>query len=311
MSMVDASVIPGNMKHAAVMGGDFAGIAVNLDEKGQAIPLPELWVPASMQEWGQVPDFVETIVSEDDDNGDSESFTRHMLTILPETGCGVDNLDVVKSVEKIERAASFLQSGVECLASIVDTKSKTADSKNQWRIETVFDCNSVTTPLHRIRLSVLVERVVANHLEEDGECRWRMVSSSKFSWPSIQIFWERRFAEASSSGTVADGGGLEGQRVGRWMGSVIQKQASSFVASTYPRLTENELRCQNSEEVLQLPGNLTLSINFGQNKTDKTGKALSLQMRHFEWDEERRIGWTLVPDVVTPTDALIAIDKKQ
>ena len=296
-SFSNAAIEVEHHAESAVMGGDFAGITVKLDKEGNVLPLPELWVPESMLEWGQVPDYVETLVSEDLASEDMKPWTRHVLTILPETGCSVDNMDVVKAIESPQLITSFPINRAECFASAVLDK-KAPNVPNTWRLETVFDCSTHDAPLHRVRLSVLVSRV--ENLSE-GEFAWQFLSSNKFSSPSVTISWERQYDSSSSSGTVADGGGLDGQSVGRWMGSSIQKHSSAFATSRRVNSTPNS----SGLDTLHLSGNLTLS--FGYNgESGATAEPLLIQAEHHSIDRDRRIVWKLTGNDETPSAGMIA-----
>ena len=291
--------------NAFVLGGDIAGITVHLDERGHVIPLPTSWVPESLQEWGQVPDFVETLVSEDFidllEEQESPSWTRHVLTVLPETGCGVDNLDVIKRMEKMTRISSRTHYGsdeVACLVS-ADSEIQVDQSCVQYCLETIFECDSAETPLHRIRLGVLVARDPG---PTEGEYDWKLFSSNKVSSPTIRISWERQFDASSSFGALADGGGLDGQRVSRWMGPIIQKQSTSFAS-----VTPSGMGSTGNTGSLNLPGNLTLF--WGQSSDsdmEQTNKNFVMEVRHHANDLERWTRWCFAANQKTPTEASIA-----
>ena len=83
--------------------------------------MPERLVPPSMVEWGAIPPCLETLTSEDywiavvvgDENDDDENdndgggggssplLTRTVVTVLPEVGCGIDNLEVTRRSEDL------------------------------------------------------------------------------------------------------------------------------------------------------------------------------------------------------------------
>jgi hypothetical protein len=90
---VDADALP------SVYGGDFCGLSATFSATtGDLIPVPEYLVPDVLLEWGQGPSCLEVIVSEDIHDG---SFTRQTVTVVPDVGCGVDNLDTMKSEQVI------------------------------------------------------------------------------------------------------------------------------------------------------------------------------------------------------------------
>ena len=84
-----------------IFGGDYAGHSATFSSiDGALIPVPNHYVPEAMVEWGQVPNGLECIVSEDlveaeneNDNDAKQVWERNVVTIMPEVGCGLDNLD--------------------------------------------------------------------------------------------------------------------------------------------------------------------------------------------------------------------------
>ena len=51
-------------------------------------------MPESLIEWGQTPSCLEILISEDET-------TCVTTAVVPETGCGIDSVDIIKSVEAI------------------------------------------------------------------------------------------------------------------------------------------------------------------------------------------------------------------
>jgi len=84
-------------------GGDHAGLSATFSSKtGALIPVPEHLVPESMIEWGEIPSYLEVLVSEDfsqEENQEKKIMERTTITVLPEVGCGIDNLETTKKVE--------------------------------------------------------------------------------------------------------------------------------------------------------------------------------------------------------------------
>ena len=100
------SVISTSQKNN-IVGGDYAGLLATFSSKtGELISVPEHLVPASMLEWGDIPSSLEILTSEDwlsssnDDCNDAKEMERTTITVLPEVGCGIDNLEVIKKIEK-------------------------------------------------------------------------------------------------------------------------------------------------------------------------------------------------------------------
>ena len=97
-----------------IIGGDYAGLnATFSSDTGELVPIPHHLVPRSMIEWGDIPNSFDTLVSEDlyssctDNDDDNErkggilSLSRTILTVMPEVGCGIDNLEITKKVDNI------------------------------------------------------------------------------------------------------------------------------------------------------------------------------------------------------------------
>lgn len=108
-STVETTSIVGN--------GDYVGLSATFSSSssdiknggvGELIPVPEHLVPESMIEWGDIPTCLEVLSSEDiitlghDPNNDEKGqiMERTVITVLPEVGCGIDNLETTKKVEE-------------------------------------------------------------------------------------------------------------------------------------------------------------------------------------------------------------------
>ena len=104
------SMISTSKKNTNIVGGDYAGLLATFSSKtGELISVPEHLVPASMLEWGDIPSSLEILTSEDwlsssnDDCNDAKEMERTTITVLPEVGCGIDNLEVIKKIEKLSK----------------------------------------------------------------------------------------------------------------------------------------------------------------------------------------------------------------
>ena len=237
-------------------GGDFAGRSASFDAAtGELIPIPEHYVPDSLLEWGQAPLLWEVLVSEDDtvvensvDDDDAilllrqQNWRRQTTTILPATGCGVDNLETMK---RIDRAVAWCEDslwrsrravpedGGTTLPQIVSTITQRCSnhaggggsqntSNGLFRVEACFGWN------HQID----------DDDDDDDSNRYRSRVSVDLRLPSddpsqqqqlqpitqLHVALERQISPNSSHGTVADGGGLDGQRVSRWLGPVLSSR---------------------------------------------------------------------------------------
>lgn len=165
--------------------------------------VPEHLVPRSMLEWGQHPKTLEIIVSEDfaqvDDEESTIIFDRTCLTVLPEIGCGIDNLEVQTSTEP---EWTVIGRNEYCIG-LLRTANQAATV-----VETVFP--SETEESHRVRVAI--------GLSSDTD------ETTAISTLSLSL--ERKFDDHSSSGSRADGGGLDAASVYKWMGETLAKTGS-------------------------------------------------------------------------------------
>lgn len=209
-----------------LLGGDFAGYSADCDpQTGAAKPVPVYLVPASMLEWGQHPKALEVIVSED--ASESKLWDRVCLTVLPETGCGVDNLEVQKSTQC---GWKILQETSGCVA-LVRKSTPTATM-----VETIF---RLPADHHRLR--------VALTWEESG-------------LKGIAMAYEQRFETTSTQGTRADGGGLDGASLSRWMGPVLAKEGIKMLEATAAAADNDD---DDETTTICLPANVT--VQYGTN----------------------------------------------
>lgn len=215
-----------------ILGGDYAGLSATFSSiDGKLIPVPEHYVPKSMIEWGQVPNYLEVIVSEDlntnysvtgtgtgtgtitdidnmNDNSHNHTvtvFERNTVTVMPEVGCGLDNLDTIKTKEVVPldsyhyHICPFDDSDCDDINIKVATMFVT---KGKRRIECMFvhdyDDNEQR---QRQRTRVCI------NLQDSGQMK-----------SPIQIIREQMTSEKSSRGTIADGGGLDARTVTQLVG---------------------------------------------------------------------------------------------
>lgn len=228
--------------------GDYAGYHVTYDMDGTHIPIPAHYVPPALLEWGQVPLALEVIVSEQND-------VRQILTVLPETGCGNDNLEVLKRREEL---GELLWQATDACVYVSQSSSDTTTS----RIECIFAVGESRR-----------SRVV---LSCDGV---------KLKMP-VSLYLERQISETSTEGRRADGGGLDARSVSEWIGSELRSIESSLNAKICPTWTFN------AHNVFGLPGNLTVAFDNKQDEGltvwvghtyEQQSRLIELQNRENEW----------------------------
>lgn len=247
---------------SAVFRGDYAGYHSTYDIDGTHIPLPEFYVPQALLDWGQAPLAFEVVVSENEDN------TRQVLTVLPETGCGLDNLEVLQRRETLGKPLWETNETIEREACVYVTHSQ---DTSITRLECVFALNK---PHHR-------SRVVLNCDSMTGNVK-----------KPISLYLERRISESSTEGRRADGGGLDARSVSGWIGPDLRAVESSL-SKVCPPTYLGEIEGKLTNE-FGLPGNLTfafdnssekgLTIWIGQAYVDEQqSRWIELQCRNSEW----------------------------
>ena len=228
-------------KASLLLGGDYAGYAASCDTvSGAAQPVPVYLVPSSLLEWGQHPKALEVIVSEDyddlshtttDDDTTEQPWmmNRVCLTVLPAIGCGVDNLEVQKTTQEGWKVLSS-NTDNNCIGLVRE------DSTTSLMIETIFG-------------------VASEQQEEPNRLRVTVTAAAgkeESPFKDIVVSYERRFEAESTQGTRANGGGLDGASVSRWMGPLIAKQGVKTL-ETPPKAT-----AKGNPAILDLPAGVTL-----------------------------------------------------
>ncbi|KAL7529707.1 hypothetical protein ACHAXR_003110 [Thalassiosira sp. AJA248-18] len=203
-----------------ILGGDYTGLSATFSSKsGELVPVPEHLVPESMLEWGEIPSSLEVLNSEvwvdDGDETTMGDLERTTITVLPEVGCGIDNLEVTKKTEKfghdsrLKRWHQQQQPYREVIA--VDRREQKLD------LETIFQVDSETdedgkTCSRRIRLSLSID------IPKEAE------DPTLSTLISLQV--ERQSSPQSSQGTAWTGpsynsGGLDARTVMNTIGKDI------------------------------------------------------------------------------------------
>ena len=198
---------------SSIIGGDYAGLSATFSHKtGALIPVPDHLVPHAMLEWGDVPSHMETLTSETQcDDG----FERTIVTVLPEVGCGIDNLETVKKVQVYNVEDTNLQVHGFRKEQVVIIDRRT--STQQFDIETIIQTadeiveNNVETKIYprRIRLSFSIDLTTSSLISSDislqVERQWSPQSTSGAMW----------------TGEASNSGGLDARSVMNHIGKDI------------------------------------------------------------------------------------------
>lgn len=201
-SLIQAATL--NAKGRA-MGGDFAGLAATFHPgSGAFIPVPEHLVPDALLDWGQEPKCLEILVSEEETVVENqEMLQRNTITVLPSTGCSIDNLETIRVDDQIDVSSKHGKS-----TNVVGLQYQVGKANGALRLETVFGM------ANGYRMRVLLDVVPS-------------VSTFAVQSPMV-LALERRTNTVSSSGTIADGGGLDGRTVSMLLGEKL-RQSKTFV----------------------------------------------------------------------------------
>ncbi|KAL3905935.1 MAG: hypothetical protein SGARI_004230 [Bacillariaceae sp.] len=242
------------------LGGDWAGLAATFNPgEGAFIPIPEYLVPDSLLEWGQAPKCLEVLVSEDIRTDSGEDATgeddigilqRVTTTVLPATGCGVDNLETLKAQDEVDLEARWV-SGVDSFEDPSEDEGATKvvglqypignDNDNALRVETIFGFDYGGG---QFRMRVAID-VVPSPPDTFG-----------ISSPMV-LTLERRTNAISSGGTIANGGGLDGRTVMMLLGERLSG-SKTFVDD--PPMGGNFDR--DSIKHVSFPGNVDIAYGW-------------------------------------------------
>lgn len=219
-------------------GGDFAGLSASFSATdGTLIPVPELYVPKALLEWEAGPSAWEVVVSETLVEADAPLLERQTVQILPEVGCGVDNLETKKMEESL--ALTSLRFSDD--DSIVSFDVMEPD-QGKTRTETTFALDSPDD-------------------EDDAQYRLRVVMDVLYEADAgfaiqtpITIAMERQVTKESTNGSIGKGGGLHGSTISTMIGKSIRK--------TPQFCNQAPLDWQPpGVKVLNLPGNVTIACS--------------------------------------------------
>jgi len=150
---------------SGIVGGDYAGLSATFSSKtGELVPVPEHLVPESMIEWGEIPSSLETLSSEDwigdGDTDSAKELERTTISVLPEVGCGIDNLEVTKKSNRFSHDLSRLESWrlqqPERELVTMDRMGQQFDMETIFQIDPVVNEDGETCP-RRLHVSLSID----------------------------------------------------------------------------------------------------------------------------------------------------------
>ena len=284
-----------NMKDMFDNGGDYAGQSATFSPiTGKIIPVPEHYVPESMVEWGQIPSCLEVIVSEDlmqDVNEDDDDYSnsnssnssnssssssssssskmtlqRNTVQVMPEVGCGLDNLDTMKVQENIPSSLlppSSSAAGIHIPSLAMSVSSVYIQDKQ--RFESIFTTTTYTE----------------QEKEEDNKKDCERIRISVNFFPNklalkspITYVKERKTSNTSTQGKIADGGGL----CARTITKLIGKDDMNHPFSN--RKKEEE---ENKSEFLQLMIGSWNRYEYGNVNDDNKINIVQMEYDEKDW----------------------------
>jgi hypothetical protein len=268
---------------ASLLGGDYAGHSAQFSSSdGKLIPVPEHLVPESLIEWGQIPSCLEVLSSEDvaiATTGDEIGLQleRGIVSVLPEVGCGVDNLDTMRTAEILqlstvsESTASAGDVGIgpgqfyafaededvaiedgECRRVLAwQTEMAPLREAPRIKLETVFALPSEMGP------SIDDDEAEAS-FERRIRVSFEALPLEKKIPSPISIVLERRIEHIGSDAQWGVGGGLDGRTVSKLIG---KDSVNKPFADREPLVVGSDEDGDDSgggEVTLSLPGNIVL-----------------------------------------------------
>lgn len=173
---------------ALLFGGDFAGqYATFSPSDGKVIHVPEHLVPEAMIEWGQVPSCLECLVSEDWIMEDDKPtvLERSTVTVLPETGCGIDNLETSTFITKLRMDEMYVfdMDGDALKVGLLFNQ----EDKN---IHFIISINTENDHMQRCRVTIPLEETTKYNRKRP-----------------IEVIRERKTSKISSKGSAGNSGG--------------------------------------------------------------------------------------------------------
>ncbi len=306
--------------------GDHSGLSATFSSRtGELIPVPEHLVPESMIEWGDIPSYLEVLVSEDflvkedtditqgDDNnkgddGDDDQnkkarrmMERTTITVLPEVGCGIDNLETTKKVDEYN-----LQTNQSRLVKwkkdngnneqhevvVLDRKIGASSSSNhhQLSVETIFQVSSeVVTEEHSSEEKIYPRRIRISFTID--------TNTNQITTDTITINIERLISTTSTKGTKWTGpqsnsGGLDARSVRNTIGRDIVygdvfgvkrvKSGGDVWTVVMDDDDDDEAVVRNNDDdySIRLPQNIL--VQFYNCNKESSSESWSIELSHFD-----------------------------
>mmetsp|Transcript_21224 Transcript_21224/g.29737 ORF Transcript_21224/g.29737 Transcript_21224/m.29737 type:complete len:408 (+) Transcript_21224:84-1307(+) len=255
-------------------GGDFAGHFATYDaSNGKLIKVPEHLVPKIMVEWGQVPSCLEVLTSESisTDGNNSEENTglvlnRRELKVLPEVGCGIDNLETL-SEDFSFRFSENEKKQVKCFGDLdgicvlcITQPDESPRGEVRTKVEAVFSMrgNSNNYHLPEMKDVELDFNQPDKKIEHHSRIRIQMYVTKYSILSPIKMTCERKVSNLCTLGKFASGGGLDGRTVSKLVGK--DNINKPFVQNDNLRIKAND---DDDKEVhcLTFPGNIFLKYS--------------------------------------------------
>ena len=285
----------------SLVGGDYAGHSATFSsDDGSLIRVPEHLVPDSLIEWGQVPSCLEVLTSEDltlsmleNDGvqGVKLCIERKVAAVVPEVGCGVDNLDTLRSSEWLDLVGPSAFEAFESSSSGTTTKVLAWESplsplrhSPRVKIETVFSLPDQIEP-------VLDDEESGAGEQRSFSRRLRVVfevlpSATTISSP-ITVVLERRTGE-STGGTIGLEGGLDASTVAKLVGKENYNRPFADQKGGGKVIDSDDDSARN----LSLPGNIIVRYGMENGKFRVDVNLLSTSDSSCSNDHEAVVGYT-------------------